>query len=176
MAGSIPVKLVVIIEESQLPVGLVCQCIDIDALGQQFVFLSDIDANTVIQVFNMAWLRLTISSNAHEIKADIAVTILVITVLGRKVAIDATLQFLPFRADRYSFLNSQYAAGTYLNIAIKRQDSLIGSRARDRGSDPLRTQRQVTASTSAGPSETDFGYRAFSSEFDLKKFRYTKPK
>jgi hypothetical protein len=97
-------------------------------------FLSDIDANTVIQVFNMVWLRLTISSDVHEIKADIAAAILVITVLSRKVAIDATLDFLPLCCDRYSFLNSQYATGTYLNITIKRQDTLVGAYARDRDS------------------------------------------
>ncbi len=131
--GGVPVDLVVVVEEADLPVGAVGQFVGVDARLQEDVLLAEIDPHHAAVFLDAAGLRLAVAPGRNQLEgiaADMAVGVLE---GDRKVPVDAAPDLRTFRVDADRLGDDEVAVPLDRDIASKQQDFLGRQRHRGRG-------------------------------------------
>ena len=89
VAGDVPVELVVVVEEAQLPVGPVADAVHVFAARQIDVAVTDADAHAVAQLLERVSLPVTVTGNAVHLETDPHEIIEAVAIRGREVPEDA---------------------------------------------------------------------------------------
>src|SRR5262249_8967909 len=123
-AGRVPVKLVVVGEKSDLPVGAIADYVSVLAVGEQAVCAADTDAHAVRQRLGDEGLRRTVAGDGLDVEADLDARTVARAILGRKIPQDAATNLVPFRFDTDSLGHRKLAVALDCGIADELQNAL----------------------------------------------------
>ena len=126
MGGSVPVELVVRIEKTDLPVAAISQGVSIFSGLQEGVALPDLDADPVVEVTDVMWLRQAVSRHRQQFETDCVVVTCAVAVAGWKVAVYTAFDLLAFGQDRDGLCHGERAAFLYGDQALERENALAG--------------------------------------------------
>ena len=116
------------IEKTDLPVAAISQGVSIFSGLQEGVALPDLDADLVVELTDVMWLRHTVSGYRQQFETDCVVVACAVAVAGWKVAVYPALDLAPFCCDHDRLANGQRAAFLYANQALERENALAGER------------------------------------------------
>ena len=116
------------IEKTDLPVAAISQGVSIFSGLQEGVALPDLDADPVVEVTDVMWLRQAVSRHRQQFETDCVVVACAVAVAGWKVAVYPALDLATFCFDHDRLTNGQRAAFLYANQALERENALAGER------------------------------------------------
>ncbi len=117
-----------ILEEAQLPRRAVAENIGVLAAVQVHIGGTEIHARTVAQAFTVPGLRPPIAADLLGFKGDLDPVAVAVAIVGGEVPVDAALDAVAFGIDGDGLADLHAAVGGHLDVAVERQDLLVGMR------------------------------------------------
>ena len=129
VSGDVPVELVVVLKEAQLPVGPVGQRVGILARRQYILLPAHVDPDAVGEGFGVVRLGLAVARDGKDRKAhDVFVSGVVLVSRG-EVPVDAPLDLVAGAHDLDGLRHAHARVGVHGDMTRKRQDRFGGGRS-----------------------------------------------
>ncbi len=124
VAGDVPVELVMVVEEPQLPIGAVAQGIGVLAGGQEDVAAPQVDAHAVGERLGAPVLRGPVAGGGEHLEVHHGLAAEAVAVAGGKVAVDAAADIVPLGAHGDGLAHHHAPVGVDGDVAVEIENAL----------------------------------------------------
>ena len=162
VARHVPVQLVVIGEEAELPVGAIGDGVGVLARRQVHLRVADSDAHTVRQLLEGVWFHVSVAADRDHLEAGHHAPAVPVDVAGREVAQQAAPDLLAFRPHPQCLDHLERAVRSHVDVALPVEDALVGPGGGERQEQREREQQSRHGSNSKYSAGTNRSSRATS--------------